>query len=54
MQGGGSNPYEMNNLINNDEYKKVLQMLRKELKKWRKQQGDDIPMTTGPYRGFDE
>ena len=42
-------PFEMNNLIKSPEYESFLSELRLEMNKWRKQQGDDVPMNTGPY-----
>lgn len=41
--------FEQNNRIDDPEMKPILNQLRKTMGEWRKQQGDDVPMNTGPY-----
>ena len=41
--------FEQNNKIDDPELKPIVDQLRTAMDEWRKQQGDDVPMNTGPY-----
>ncbi|MCK4921381.1 MAG: DUF4976 domain-containing protein, partial [Bacteroidales bacterium] len=46
-----NDPYQLNNLIENEQYSRILKNMRKKLEKWKDDTNDSVPENPEPDRG---